>query len=94
MNAILSVLFTVIQTLLPLIVSNSKATSSVIQALVDIMPTVIKEATDVLPMVQDIIGGLSKADGVTDDDMAKLEEMSQQVDDAFEAAVAAKETEV
>lgn len=94
MNALVSILLAALQTALPLILKNSSATSSIVQTLVNAVPILIDEAQDLLPMVQNMIRALTSSNGVTDDDMATLEALNKQIDDAFEAAVAAKEAEV
>lgn len=94
MSTILPFLFMLLRQILPVVLKDAGATSTVIQTLVAVVPIVIKEAADLLPMVQNIIGALSKADGVTDDDLALLAILNKQVDAAFEAAVAAKQVEV
>lgn len=93
MNAILPLILAFIQDVLPLISGSSAASSSVVQMLIRIVPIVVQEATDLLPQVQNVIRVLSTKDGVTDEDMAALQALDQQCDDAFEAAVAAKDAE-
>lgn len=94
MTAILPLILAFIQDVLPLISGSSAATSSVVQMLIRIVPIVVQEATDLLPQIQNVIRVLSAKDGVTDEDMDALRILDQTCDDAFEAAVTAKETEV
>lgn len=89
MNAIVQFLLMAVQQLLPLIVKDPAAASSIVQTLINVVPLIIQEASDLVPMVQSIIKALSGA-GVSADDMAALTELDKQCDDAFDAAVAAK----
>jgi hypothetical protein len=86
---------TIIATLLQMILSiipqltDSKGVNKVVAMLLQVVPIVVKEAQDLLPMVQNIIAALSAKDGVTPDQLAALKALDAQVDAAFDQAVAA-----
>lgn len=87
----LTIIATVLQTILSIIpqITDSKGINKVVTMLLQIVPIIVKEAQDLLPMVQNIIAALSSKDGVTADQIAALKALDAQVDAAFEAAVSA-----
>lgn len=87
----LTIIATVLQTILSIIpqITDSKGINKVVTMLLQIVPIIVKEAQDLLPMVQNIIAALSSKDGVTAEQLAALKALDAQVDAAFDAAVAA-----
>jgi hypothetical protein len=87
----LTIISTVLQTILSIIpqITDSKGINKIVTMLLQIVPIIVKEAQDLLPMVQNIIAALSSKDGVTADQVAALKVLDAQVDAAFEQAVAA-----
>jgi len=86
-----TIVVTLLQTILSLIpqITDSKGVNQVVTTLLQIVPYAVKEAQQLLPMIQNIIAALSAKDGVTADHLAALKALDAQVDAAFEAAVAA-----
>jgi hypothetical protein len=87
----LTIVVTLLQTILSLIpqITDSKGVNQVVATLLQIVPYAVKEAQQLLPMIQNIIAALSAKDGVTADQLAALKALDAQVDAAFEAAVTA-----
>lgn len=86
MNSIVNVVITLIQALLPNL-SVSTTVQNILNALIEILPFVIKEYQDVLPEIKNIIAALSDSDAVTPEQLVALKQLDAQVDAAFEAAV-------
>ena len=64
------------------------AITQIIDLLVKILPTLIKEVQDVAPVVQNIIDGLRNNGVVTPDQLTALDDLEAKADAAFEAAAA------
>lgn len=89
MSAVLQTLLTLIQNLLPQIGVNSKVVTTILTALIQLVPIVIQEASDILPAIKNIIAALSANPAATADQLKTLQALDAQVDAAFEAQVAA-----
>jgi hypothetical protein len=90
MNAtILTTLLQLIQSLLPQIGVNSKIVTTIITALIQLVPIAVQEAQDILPAIRNIIAALSANPATTADQLAALKTLDAQVDAAFEDAVTA-----
>lgn len=85
MNVIVSAVLAMIEELLPLL-DNSSVVAKVLTALEAIVPLVIKEYHDLVPLTKNIIGALQSNDAVSNDDWERLETMEQSIDSEFEAA--------
>ena len=59
---------------------------SIISALENIIPIVVKEFQDVAPMVKNIIAALKNNDSVTQDQLDQLDVLEAKLDADFEAA--------
>ena len=89
MGAILPLIVTVIESLLPII--NGATTgqvSNIIVLLEKIIPTVVQEATDLVQPIQNIIASLSSNSSVTADQIAQLKAQSDALDAALDAIAA------
>ena len=89
MGAILPLIVTVIESLLPII--NGATTgqvSNIIVLLEKIIPTVVQEATDLVQPIQNIIASLSSNSSVTADQIAQLKAQSDALDAALDASAA------
>jgi hypothetical protein len=64
------------------------AITSIIDLLVKILPTLIKEVQDVAPIVQNIIDALRNNNVVTPEQLTALDELEAKADADFEAAAA------
>lgn len=71
---------------LPKIGVDSTAVTSIISFLSSVLPILIQEAQDVLPLVRNIIDQL-QSETMTDDQRDELNALSKQVDDAYYAVV-------
>ena len=89
MSAIIAAVLQLLNEVGPLL-GSSASIAKAIAMLEEILPLVIKEAKDLLPMVKDAIATLSSANSqTTDEQIAQLAAMDAQVDAAFDAAAAA-----
>jgi hypothetical protein len=93
-NAIISFLLLALQQATKVILTDPAATTFIVQTLGSAVPLLIQEASDLVPIVQGIIKDMMSSGGVTDADMVTLQMLDKQCDDAFDAAVAAKDAEV
>lgn len=87
----IQIIATLLQTVLSLIPSltTSKSINNIVSTLIQLLPTVVKEAEQLLPMVQNIIAALRSNGAITPDQLTALDALDAQVDAQFEAAVAA-----
>lgn len=92
MSAIIQVTLNLIAALLPAGVSAGVA-GQIIAALIQIVPVLVKEASDLAPVVRNIITALKADPATTAEQLAALEALDQQVDQAFEAAATAAQAE-
>lgn len=92
MGALIPVILTLLQTIVPALGSSS-AIAAVVNALIQIVPLLIKEYQDVLPMIKNIIAALRSNPETTAELVAQLTVLDAQVDTAFDAAVAKAEAE-
>jgi len=90
-NAVLLLLQVVAQ-IIPAL-SNSATLTSIINALVALLPTLIKEFQDVAPLVQNIIDALRGNSVITPEQLAALDELETKYDAEFEAAAAMPDDE-
>lgn len=84
--ATITTILTVLQSLLTKF-GAPKIADEVITALVALVPIVISQAKEVLPIVQNIIDTL-KSDNVTDEQLEKLDELTDHINEAFNQAYA------
>jgi hypothetical protein len=87
MGAALTGFLAIIQALIPSI-SSSVVVQQVLNGLIQIIPVLVKEAQDLVPMVKNIIAALSANPASTADQLATLKALDQLTDSAFEAAAA------
>ena len=85
MSAIVSAFLMLLTQLLPL-VSQGGAVGTVINVLLQIVPTLLQEAQDLAPLVKNIIAVLKNDPATTQDQFNQLDSLDQQIDAAFEAA--------
>ncbi len=88
-STIIQTLLQLILALLPKIGVDSKATNTILTALIQIVPIAMQEAQDVLPAIKNIIAALSTNPATTADQLKTLQVLDAQVDQAFEDAVSA-----
>jgi len=91
MTAIITPLLALLTQLAP--GATSTVIAQVINILVALIPVLIQEYKDLLPIVQNIITVLQQSDDITDDQWDSLDAMSAQYDAEFKAALAAAEAE-
>lgn len=85
MSALIPVILSLLETILPAI-NSSGTIAKIIATLVQIIPIVVKEVQDLVPMVKNIIAALKSTDGITEDQLAQLEALDAQCDADFETA--------
>ena len=86
MTAAFTTVLALLGQLLPALSGNSEMIANIINALIQIIPVIVKEVQDVAPMVKNIIAALKNDPATTADQLAQLDALDAQVDQAFEAA--------
>lgn len=86
MNLIIAAVVSLLGQLLPLIGSNSTLITQIIETLIAILPTVVKEVQDLVPPIKNIIAALSADPATSAAQLATLQVLDQQCDSAFENA--------
>jgi len=88
MEALVLTILQLIQSLLSQIGSNNTAVNQIIAALVQIVPLVVNLSTPIINSVKAIITALQNSGALTDEQIATLESLSDEIDAAYQAAVA------
>ncbi len=91
MNAIVSTVIALLAQLLPAVSGNSALIGNIVNALIQIIPALVQEYQDLLPMVKNVIAVLQADPATTQDQLGQLTALDAQVDAAFDAAAAAAE---
>lgn len=86
MSGIVTVLITLLGRLVPAIGANADLINTIITALEQIVPVLIQEYKDLVPIVQNIIAALKGTDGISADQWAALDALEKQIDADFEQA--------
>lgn len=87
MQAIITPLLSLLQLLAP--GATTQIIGQVISILSALIPILVQEYKDLLPIVSNIITALQESDDITDDQWDALDAMSAQYDAEFTAALAA-----
>lgn len=85
MGAIVTAVIALLAEILPLI-NTSGTAAKVITALTQLIPVIVKEVQDLVPMVKNIIAALKDNAVITDEQWAQLDALDAQVDADFESA--------
>ncbi len=87
MDAVIQLSLGLLQQLLPsLSVANAGLVAKIVEGLVALMPVLIKEYRDVLPMVKNVIAVLKDHTAVTPEQLGALQTLEAQIDADFETA--------
>jgi len=86
MTGIISAVVSLLTALLPLITGNSQAIGNIIATLIQIIPAVEQAAENLIPPIKNIIAALSADPATTADQLATLQALDAQCDQAFESA--------
>jgi len=89
MTAIIQTFLTLIEALLPSLGADTAIVETILTSLIQLVPMISQEVATALPAVKNIIAALSANPAATADQLATLATLDKQVDDAFEASVAA-----
>jgi len=92
MSEVLTGILAILQAIVPSLTSSA-VVQQVINALIQVIPVLVKEAQDLMPMVKNIIAALSSNPASTADQLATLKALDQLTDSAFEAAAAKAQAE-
>lgn len=92
MSAIIPAILALLQTIIPSL-SSASAIGSIITTLTQIIPVVVKEVQDVVPMIKNIIAALKTNDAVTPEQLDQLAILDAKCDADFEAAATAAQAE-
>jgi len=87
MQAIITTLLSLLQIVAP--GATAATIAKVIELLAALIPVLVQEYKDLLPIVQNIISVLQSSDDITDAQWDALDVMSAQYDSEFQAALAA-----
>lgn len=95
MSVLVTSVLAMIQALLPAITSsaNAELINTIIAALINMLPYIIQEVESLVGPVKNIIAALSANPATEADQLAQLQALDKQVDDAFEAAAATTDVE-
>lgn len=85
MGAIVTAVIALLTEILPLI-NTSGTAAKVIAALTQLIPVIVKEVQDLVPMVKNIIAALKDNAVITEEQWAQLDALDAQVDADFESA--------
>jgi hypothetical protein len=88
MTAIVGAVVALLTNFLPLISSSSQV-SSIVSMLIQIIPTVVKEAQDLVQPIKNIIAALQTNAATTAEQLAQLQTLDAVVDASFDAAATA-----
>lgn len=91
MQAIVTLLFSLLEEVAP--GASTAVIEKVIQLLIVLIPVVIQEYNDLLPLVQNIITALQQSSDITQAQWDALDALSTQYDADFKAALAAAEAQ-
>jgi sensor domain CHASE-containing protein len=86
MSAIVTAVIALLGQLVPLIGSNSTLIASIINTLIAILPEIVNEVETLIPPIKNIIAALSADPATTAEQMATLQALDAQCDQAFESA--------
>ena len=92
MSAAIAALLTVIAQIAPTI-GVPAVVQTIINTLVSLLPTIVKEVQDVAPLVQNIIDALRGNAVITPEQLKALEDLEVRLDAEFEAAAAMPDDE-
>lgn len=84
--ALVEVIITLLGKLIPAIGNNADLIAEIITSLQQIIPILVKEYQDLVPIVQNIIAALKGTDGISSDQWAALAALETQIDSEFDAA--------
>ncbi|MGZ2484254.1 hypothetical protein ACVITL_002777 [Rhizobium pisi] len=88
MESLVLTILQLIQSLLSQIGSNNTAVNQIIAALVQIVPLVVNLSTPIINSVKAIITALQNSGALTNEQIATLESLSDEIDAAYQTAVA------
>jgi hypothetical protein len=83
MNAVITILITLLGKIVPAIGANADLINTIITALEQIVPVLIQEYKDLVPEVQNIVAALKGTDGITTDQWNALDALEGQIDAEF-----------
>lgn len=91
-GTVVTALLSLLQTIAPS-AAGSSAITSIINTLIQILPVLIKEFNDLVPIVQNIINALKSNVDITPEQLDQLSTIEVQYDSEFEIAAAAAQAE-
>lgn len=92
MSVAIAALLTVLAQIIPSLGAPA-IISTIIETLLQLLPTIVKEIKDVAPLVQNIIDALRSNAVISPEQLRALEELEARYDAEFEAAVAMPDDE-
>ena len=91
-DAIVMAVVALLEEIAPL-VANSASVEKIILALIQLLPTLVNAAKDLVQPIKNIIAALQVNAATTEEQMRTLKELDAKVDAEFEAAAAKAESE-
>lgn len=89
MDAIIQLALTLLERVVPqLAEASAPLVSQIISGLVALVPLLIKEYSDTVPFIKNVITLLKNNNAVTADQLTQLDALETQIDAAFEVAAA------
>lgn len=85
-NMVVGAVIALLGQLIPLVGTNSGLISTILNTLIAMIPTIVTEVETMIPPIKNIIAALQANPATTADQMATLQALDQQCDQAFEAA--------
>jgi predicted PurR-regulated permease PerM len=92
MNAVITAVIILLGQIAPLVQTGSNV-AKIIQALIELLPTIVQVAQDLQQPVKNIISALQNNAATSDELMKQLKDLDAQVDTAFEKEAARVEAE-
>jgi len=92
MSGALTLLLTVLAQIAPSLHVSASITS-IITTLVELIPILVKEFQDVVPLVKNIITALRGNNAITEEQLKSLDDLEAKIDAEFEAAAAMPDDE-
>lgn len=92
MSEILTLLLTVLAQIIPSL-NVPSSISAIVSTLVSLIPVLIKEYQDMVPIVRNIIAALKENSTITAEQLQQLDELEAKIDAEFEAAAAMPDEE-
>lgn len=94
MQAIIQLALTLLEQIVPQLAgANASLIEKIVEGLIALIPLLIKEYTDAIPFIRNVIALIKGNGNVTPEQLQTLDDLEAQIDAAFEAAATNAQTE-